>query len=187
MGQDPAVIRQEIEQTREHMGDTVDALGYKADVPARARESISGKVDNLKGKITGAGAQVSHAAPDAGDVKHGAHEAVGIVQENPLGLVIGAAALGFLAGMAIPSTKIEDERVGPMADQVKEQAKQTGQDALEHGRQIAQETAGIATEKAHEAVAEIQDKAQQSAQTHGHEMADEARQSAEHVRSELTN
>ena len=35
MGQDPAAIRQEIEQTRERMGDTVDALGYKADVPAR--------------------------------------------------------------------------------------------------------------------------------------------------------
>ncbi len=41
MGEDPAAIREEIEQTRERMGETVDALGYKADVPARAKDSIS--------------------------------------------------------------------------------------------------------------------------------------------------
>ena len=61
MGQDPAAIRQEIEQTRERMGDTVDALGYKADVPARTKESISGKAQGVKAKITGAGSQVSEA------------------------------------------------------------------------------------------------------------------------------
>ncbi len=113
MGQDPAAIRQQIDQTREHMGDTVDALGYKADVPARAKDSVSGKVDSLKSKISGVGSQVSDSTPDAGEVKQGALQAVGIVQENPLGLAIGAAAVGFLAGMLIPSTKIEDERIGP--------------------------------------------------------------------------
>ena len=29
MGQDPSAIREEIEQTRAEMGDTVEALGYK--------------------------------------------------------------------------------------------------------------------------------------------------------------
>jgi Protein of unknown function (DUF3618) len=33
MGQDPDEIRQEIEQTRAEMGETVEAIGYKADVP----------------------------------------------------------------------------------------------------------------------------------------------------------
>ena len=38
MGQDPSVIRAEIEQTRERVGDEVDALSYKTDVaPARTR------------------------------------------------------------------------------------------------------------------------------------------------------
>ena len=110
MGQDPVVIRHQIEQTREHMGDTVDALGYKADVPARAKDSVSDKVDALKSRITGAGSQVSDATPDVGEVKQGAKQAVGIVQGNPLGLAIGATAVGFLAGMLIPSTKIEDKR-----------------------------------------------------------------------------
>lgn len=186
MGQDPAVIRREIEQTREHMGDTVDALGYKADVPARAKDSVSEKVDVLKSRITGAGTQVADAAPDAGEVKQGARQAVGVAQENPLGLAIGAAALGFLAGTLIPSTKIEDERVGPMAEQVKEQARQTGQEALEHGKQIAQETAEAAGQKAHEAVTEVADTAQTSAQSHAQDMTESAKDSAEQVRAEVT-
>jgi gas vesicle protein len=181
MGQDPAAIRKEIEQTREHMGDTVDALGYKADVPARAKESVSEKVGSLKSKITGVGAQVSEATPDAGELKQGAHQAVGIVQENPIGLAIGAAAVGFLAGMLAPSTKVEDERIGPIADQVKEQAKRTGQDVLEHGREIAQETAEAAAEKAQEAAAEVKDQAQKSAQNHAQDLSESAKQSAERV------
>ncbi len=181
MGQDPAAIREEIEQTREHMGDTVDALGYKADVPSRAKESISGTVDMLKSKVTGAGTQVADAAPDSGELKQGAKRAAGVVQENPLGLAIGASAVGFLAGMLIPSTKIEDERLGPVADQVKDQARQTGQEALEHGKQIAQDTAETATRKAQEAASEVKATAQESAQDHAQELSDSAKQSAEQV------
>jgi ElaB/YqjD/DUF883 family membrane-anchored ribosome-binding protein len=182
MGQDPAAIRKEIEQTREHMGETVDALGYKADVPARAKESISDKVDALRSKVTGVGSQVSDAAPEAGEVKQGAKQAVGVVQENPLGLAVGAAAVGFLAGMLLPHTRIEDERVGPMSDQLKEQARQTGEEALEHGKAIAQETAETAGTKAQEAAAEIKHKAQASTQAHAHELSESAAQSAEQLK-----
>lgn len=181
MGQDPAVIREEIEQTRERMGETVDAIGYKADVPARAKESVGERVGALRSKITGAGGQLADAAPSGEDVKQGAQQAAGVVQENPLGLALGAAALGFLAGMAVPGTKIEDERLGSVADQVKEQAKQTGQEALEHGRQIAQETAATAAEKAQEAVSEIKEQAQQSVQEHGEDLGESARESVEEV------
>jgi gas vesicle protein len=169
------------------MGETVDALGYKADVPARAKESVAEKVDALKSRITGVGADVSNAAPGADEVRRGAQQAVGVVQENPLGLAIGAAAVGFLAGMLIPGTKVEDERIGPVADQVKEQAKQTGQEALEHGKQVAQETAETAAQKAQEAVAEVKGSAQESAQSHAHDVAESARDSAEQVRSEVTS
>jgi gas vesicle protein len=181
MGEEPSVIREQIDQTRERMGETVDALGYKADVPARARESISGRVDTLKSKISGVGSSVSSTTPDADAVKQSAGRAVGVVQENPLGLAIGAAAVGFLAGMLAPSTRIEDERLGPVADQIKEQAKATGQEALEHGRQVAQETASVAADKAQEAAAEVKDEAQRSAQEHGQQVTESAKESAEQV------
>lgn len=182
MGQDPAAIRQEIEQTRERMGDTVDALGYKADVPSRAKDSITNKAQNLKTKITGAGSQMSDATPNSDDVKQAGQRMVGVVQENPLGLAIGAAAVGFIAGLVIPSTKVEDQRLGPVADQVKEHARQTGQEAIEHGKQIAQDTAHTAADKAQEVASEVKDAAQESAEQHAEQLKASAQDSAETVK-----
>ena len=62
MGEDPDRIRLEIEQTREQMGDTVDALSYKADVKERAKDSLRdrkeavvGATQSVKDRIVGAG------------------------------------------------------------------------------------------------------------------------------------
>ena len=140
MGQDPSQIRNDIEETRARMGDTAEALGHKADVPGRAREAVSDKVETVKSKVSGA-------TPSGGDVKQGAQQAVGIAKENPLGLAIGATAVGFIAGLLIPSTRVEDEKLGPMADQVKEQAKQTGQEAVERGKHVAEQAAQTAKEE----------------------------------------
>jgi gas vesicle protein len=178
MGEDPAAIRQEIEDTRERMGDTVDALGYKADVPSRAKDSISDKVQAVKAKVTRAGSAVAETTPGREDVTQAGERAVGVAQENPLGLAIGAAAVGFIAGLLIPSTKVEDERLGPVADQVKDQARQTGQEAIEHGKQIAQETAQTATEKVQEVASEVKDTAQQ----HADDLKANAQDSAKTVR-----
>jgi gas vesicle protein len=164
------------------MGDTVDALGYKADVPSRAKDSITDKVQGAKAKITGAGAQVSDATPDRDDVKQAGQRAVGVAQENPLGLAIAAAAVGFIAGLLIPSTRAEDQHLGPVADQVKEQARQTGQEALQHGKQIAQDTAQTAADKAQEVASEVKDTAQESAQRHADELKASAQDSAETVK-----
>jgi Protein of unknown function (DUF3618) len=139
MGQDTGQIKQDIEETRGRMGETVEALGYKADVPSRAKEAVSGRVDSMKSKISGA-------TPDGGEVKDGARRAKGVAQENPLGLAIGAMAMGFVGGMLIPSTRVEEEKIGPMADQVKDKAKETGQEAMERGKEAARQAADTAKE-----------------------------------------
>jgi gas vesicle protein len=178
MGEDPDMIRRDIEDTRERMGDTVDALGYKADVKSRAKESVTGKVDSVKEKLVGAKDSAHEATPSAGDVKQGAQRAVGVAQENPLGLAIGAAAAGFLAGMLIPSTRVEDEKIGPMADQVKDQIKETGQEALERGKAVAQETASAAAGAAKET-------AQEQGKEHASALQDSAQESAADVRQQV--
>jgi Protein of unknown function (DUF3618) len=157
MGQDPDAIRQEIEQTRNQMGDTVEAIGYKTDVRSRAKESVQEKAHGLRDKISGA-------TPDTGEVKDGARQAVGMAQENPIGLALGAVAVGFVAGMLVPSSKIEDEKLGPMADQVKQQAAETGQEALERGKQVAQDAAQSAVETAKESGQEHGDQLRESVQ-----------------------
>jgi gas vesicle protein len=151
MGQEPSEIRQEIAQTRSDMGHTVDALAHKADVKSRVKESIVDKRDRLRGQMQGASSRVGDATPEAGQMKEGAKQAVGIAEENPLGLALGGVAAGFLAGMMFPSTRIEDERVGPIADQVKEKAAETGQEALERGKDVAGQVAEQAAETAKEA------------------------------------
>jgi ElaB/YqjD/DUF883 family membrane-anchored ribosome-binding protein len=161
MGQDPGAIRQDIEHTRESMGETVEALGYKTDVPGRAKEAVTSRVDSVKSKVTGA-------TPDSGEVKQGAKRAAGIAQENPLGLAIGAAAIGFVGGLLIPSTRVEDDKIGPMADQVKDKVQETGQEAMERGKDVAQQAAESAKQTAQEAGREhadgLSDTAQQKAQ-----------------------
>jgi gas vesicle protein len=142
MGEDPDTIRDEIVDTRRRMGDTIDALGYKADVKSRAKERASDAV---------------------GTVKQG----LGIAQENPLGLAVGAVAAGFLVGLAVPSSDVEHEKLGPVADRVKDQAKETGQEALERGKDVAQSAAQTVSEEGRK---------------HGEELADSARENAASLR-----
>jgi gas vesicle protein len=170
VGQDPGEIRQDIEQTRAQMGDTVDALSYKADVKARAKDSITDRVDTVKSRVGLATSKASDATPSGDDLKQGARRAAGLAQENPLGLAIGAVAVGFIAGLAVPATRVEDERMGEMADQVKDKAKETGQEALERGKQVAQEAAQSA-----------KDTAQESGREHAEELKESAREGAQDV------
>jgi len=169
MGEDPDRIRAEIEQTRAEMGETVDALGYKTDVKARAKDSIQDKKESVMGvassakeRLVGAGQSVGDATPDSDQVKRQARRATSVAQENPLGLAVGAVAVGFLAGMLIPSTRVEDEKLGEMSDDVIERAKQTGQEALERGKQVAQDAAETAKDSGREHAEELKETARQT-------------------------
>ncbi|MDQ3876538.1 MAG: hypothetical protein M3322_13510 [Actinomycetota bacterium] len=146
------------------MGDTVDALSYKADVPTRTKDWVADKkeavVDRVSGatskvsdatsKVSDATSKVSDAAPDRQAVKERASRAKNLAERNPLGLAIGGVAAGFIAGLLAPSTRVEEERLGPAAEQVRTRATEAGQEALERGKQVAQSAAQSATETARE-------------------------------------
>jgi ElaB/YqjD/DUF883 family membrane-anchored ribosome-binding protein len=171
MGEDPDRIRREIEQTRAEMGETVDALGYKTDVKARAKDSIHDKKESVMGVAQSAKDRIVGATPDPDQAKQQARRAKSVAQENPLGLAVGAVAVGFLAGMLIPSTRVEDEKLGPIADDVKDRVKDTGQEALERGKQVAQDAAETAQQSGQQHADELKS----SAQDHAQEAASSAR------------
>jgi hypothetical protein len=75
MGQDPNAIRHEVDRTREQMGETIDALGYKADVKGRTKERIGDTVEGVKERIGMASGKVSDATPDTQQVKQGSRSA----------------------------------------------------------------------------------------------------------------
>ena len=76
MAQEPDAIREEIEDTRERMSETVDALSYKTDVKSRMKNAVSSQKDKLMGTV-------SDNTPDPGQVKEKAKQGVGIAKENP--------------------------------------------------------------------------------------------------------
>jgi outer membrane murein-binding lipoprotein Lpp len=154
-------IREDIEQTRGRMGETVEAIGYKTDVKSRVKDNMAEKKDALVSRV-------SSAIPDGEQVKSGARK-VGLSKQNPLGLGIAAVAAGFVVGTLLPSTGVEDERLGEMSDQVGEKAREAGQEALERGKDVAREavdsakqTAGERTgSEADEMASSLRDKAQE--------------------------
>jgi ElaB/YqjD/DUF883 family membrane-anchored ribosome-binding protein len=172
------------------MSETVEAVGYKADVPSRTKDKVSETMESVKNKVSDTAtrakeavagtasragdamsdttSRVGDATPSGGQVTQQAKHAVGLARENPLGLAVGAVALGFLAGLAVPSTRVENERLGPVADQVKDKVKETGQEALDRGKQVAQEVASSAAETA-----------KQRTQEHGQDLAHSATQNAQ--------
>jgi gas vesicle protein len=197
MGEDPRQIRREIEHTRERMTDTVEAIGYRADVKTRTKDAIVDRKDAVMEKASGIVNRVVGAAPDvhmpsapdvhmpgfvpdgeqlrhgAEQAKQGARQAVSVAQANPLGLGIGAVAAGFLAGLLLPTTRAEDERLGELSDQLKDQARSVGQEALQHGKEVAQDAAHAASQTV-----------QESGQEHGGELADSLRDSVAEVSGE---
>lgn len=141
--------RADIEQTRSEMGDTLGALGQKADVKGRIAGSVSQKKDAVVGAVDSLVSRVGGIVPDGQQVADGAAK-VGVSRQSPVGLVVAGGAAGLLAGLLIPSTRMEDERIGSMADQVKETVKETGAEAVQRGTQVAQDAASAASESASE-------------------------------------
>jgi hypothetical protein len=166
MAQTSDELRSEIERTREEMGDTVDALAYKADVPTRTKEWIGDKKDAVMSKVGAAPNKVGELTPDSGEVKQSMSGMKRVAERNPLGLAIGGAAVGFIVGLATPSTRVEDERIGPMADELKSTAAEAGREAVERGKTVAREAGATAIEAGHEQgeelAASLQDKARDS-------------------------
>jgi ElaB/YqjD/DUF883 family membrane-anchored ribosome-binding protein len=170
VGEDTRAIEGQIEETREHMGDTVSALAYKADVPARMRDSAAEKKDTVTSKLAGAKNAITGTTGDAVDsAGDTAKRTVGMAQENPLGLAIGAVAVGFVVGSLLPKTRVEQEKLGPMATQAREHVSELASEAVEHGKQVAEDTMHAAAETA-----------TQSGKEHAEELRDSAKDATDH-------
>ena len=150
MAQRSDELKTEIERTREQMGETADALAYKADVPTRSKEWVGEKKDAVVSAVTGATDKVSDVTPEGEQVAQSMGRMKRIAERNPLGLAIGGAAVGFIAGVLVPATRVENEQIGPLADDVKATAAEAGREALDRGKHVVQEASEAAIETAKE-------------------------------------
>ncbi|MQB02407.1 MAG: hypothetical protein GEU78_19670 [Actinobacteria bacterium] len=118
-------------------------------MPGRARDSVRSARNKVTGKVRGGG----------DDLRRGARRTADMAQENPAGLAVGAAAVGFLAGLMVPTTRTERERLGPIGADVKEKARETGEEAVARGKEVMNQ----ATDAAKQAVEETKETSQQTA------------------------
>ena len=138
MGQGTGEIRQGIEETRARVGDEVEALSYKTDVGARLDDYVDDKKEAVVSRVRSATGTVTSAASAVVPSNQRLRSMRDSAERNPLGLVVGGTAVGFLVGLLVPSTRVEDEHIGEMASELKDTAREAGQDALERGKDVAQ-------------------------------------------------
>jgi len=141
MDERTGAIREEIEETRRRVGDEVEALSYKTDVGARFDDYVDDKKEAVRSTVTGAkdGAisTVDRVLPGSGSPRHRLRSLSRAAERNPLGLAVAGAAVGFVVGLLVPTTEVEDEHLGEFSDRLKETASETGQEALERGKDVA--------------------------------------------------
>jgi hypothetical protein len=106
-------------------------------------------------------ATVKDHMPTTGDARQGARRAVGVAKANPMALAIGALVLGAAAGLAIPSTRVEDERIGPVADDLREQGAEKAAEAVQQGREAISEKASEVAERGQDAVQQVSEEARE--------------------------
>ncbi|MEA2167347.1 MAG: hypothetical protein QOF76_647 [Solirubrobacteraceae bacterium] len=95
--QTPDEIRADIDQTREDLGDTVEALAAKTDVKGQAHAKVEDIKDNVRQSAEDAKAKVRDSTP-AG-AQDGVQTAAAKVRQNPLPVAVSLAlVLGFLIG-----------------------------------------------------------------------------------------
>jgi gas vesicle protein len=162
MGQEPSDIRADIEETRARVGDEVDALSYKTDVPARVadfvdekKQAVTGKLTDVKDAVAGTASNVLPTGERVGRLKDTA-------ERNPLGLAIGGVAAGFVAGLLLPSTRIENKAMGETSDKVVDAVKETTGEAIESGKQVAHEASESVKSQGQDLASNLQDRAQES-------------------------
>ena len=93
----PDEIREEIKQTREELGDTVEALGAKSDVKGQAKAKVEEVKGNVKESVSDFGAKAKEATPAS--AASSGEQLIAKVKANPAPVALaGALLLGYLIG-----------------------------------------------------------------------------------------
>jgi ElaB/YqjD/DUF883 family membrane-anchored ribosome-binding protein len=93
----PEELRADIADTREEVGDTVEALAAKSDVKAQARERLDEVKGNVRAKAEEVKSRARSATPES--AQQGGAQAVATVRSNPAPFVLaGAVVVAFLLG-----------------------------------------------------------------------------------------
>ena len=153
-----------------HVGGLAEKAKNKL---GEAKEAVSGVAGNVKEKVAAMGESATQTAEGLGrgaqdvyeqgrstaakvgrNIERGYHSTTEQVEnamdEYPLAVGVGFAALGALIGVLLPGTRREDELLGEHSDQLVKATKAKGEELLERGKAVAQRVTESAVEEARE-------------------------------------
>jgi len=155
--------KEQVAATASTVGDRVgsarETVGEKV---GSARESVSSGAGSASDTAGGAVSTVKEHMPTGDDARTGARRAVSVAKANPMALAVGALVLGAAAGLALPSTRVEDERIGPVADDLRERGAEKAAETVQQGREAISETASQAAERGQEAVEQVRERTREA-------------------------
>lgn len=150
MGKAPGDIRAEIEETRARVGEEIDALSYKTDVGARVDDFVEEKKDALRSGVGRIASKVTSAGGKAVPDRQQLAKVKGAAEGSPVGMLAGGFAVGLVTGLLLPATRVERQRIGSVSEKVVDAARETGKEAIERGRHVADEAIHAAVDTAKE-------------------------------------
>lgn len=174
MGESAAQLRQEIDETRQHMTMTVDAIEDRV-TPGRiierrrnrmraglesARDRLMGVPEHLRDRAAGTGAGVRD---EAGAVAHGIEHQT---ENNPFAAGFLAFGVGMLAATLLPPTPVEREVGGKAreaAESLKEPVQEAVHDLAESAKEHGSEAIGSIQEAGGAAAGSVRDTAREKA------------------------
>lgn len=185
MGKSASEVRSDIEDTREDMSTTIDAIADRTSpgrIIQRRRQWMSDGWRSVRGRVMGRGQDTYGSAGDtAHGVAAGAKDTPGTVVEdarqapekvleqtqgNPIAAGLIAFGGGLLVASLIPPSEAEQRVAGQVAEQaqpLRDELQRAGQEVAEDLRSTAQEGAEQVKQRASEAAGTVQEDVRSSA------------------------
>jgi ElaB/YqjD/DUF883 family membrane-anchored ribosome-binding protein len=170
-GSTASSYRAEFPETQMESGGGSGLVENAKNKLGEAKEAVSGVAGTVKEKVAAVGEAASQTAEELGhraqnvyqqssstaltvgrNLQRGyqssAAQLENAMEEYPLAVGIGFAALGALIGVLLPRTRQEDELVGEQSDQLVKATKEKGEELLQRGKAVAQRVSESALEEA---------------------------------------
>jgi ElaB/YqjD/DUF883 family membrane-anchored ribosome-binding protein len=192
MGQRAEELRVEIAETRNDLGDTMDAIGDRLSpgrIAERRKNQVTGGIRSLRDRVMGS---AEHGAHSLSETAHSATDAVKdtpeLVRERTGGSPMAAGALafgvGFLVAATLPQPRREKEagaRLLETAQPVTQQLTEGGREVVEHVKEEAGQAAQELKQTAAESARSVAEAAQQAAETTKQQASESAQAAKEQV------
>lgn len=175
-------------------------IGKLKNKGSQLKEKAGASLHNMKERTTQKTAELRRRAGEKGaqmkeKARHGYEQGCETLkhtaEERPLAVGLGFLAIGVIAGMLLPSTRKEDELVGPTRDRLVNRSREVAEDAVDRGKQVARTaydtaareareqglTPEVLKEKTRAVASQVKEATREDAQRQQHEFTQELKQS----------